>query len=120
MKRFSGIYLLVVGISILGMWTMILISEEIDEGLKEFSFHLFSEFLLAFLCIISALRLLCEDGQKGLFLSMAAHGMLIYSVLNAAGYYAERGEWAFLVLFTMLFLISSFLLIRQLRVRLPG
>jgi hypothetical protein len=39
--------------------------------------------------------LIIRKNRSGIVLAVAAHGMVSYSVLNAAGYYAERGEIIF-------------------------
>jgi hypothetical protein len=41
----------------------------------------------------------------------AGHGMVVYSVLNAAGYYAERDGTGFAVMFMVLLLFSAVTLI---------
>lgn len=104
-KKLSAYYLVLLGVSISGMWIIILLNGEIEEGRVEFLFHLFSEFLMALTCF-SAGILTLRKHFSGIGLSIAGHAMLIYSVLNAAGYYAERGNVMFPVLFIVLFLLS--------------
>lgn len=101
-------YSILLGVSVLLMWIFILLNETIPEGKNEMIFHLFSELLMAVLCIVSGMMLL----KKGLqILNVAAHAMVIYSVLNAAGYYSERNEFIMTVIFLILFIISLMILI---------
>lgn len=97
-NKIIGIYSLVLGIAIIGMWLMILSGTTLPEGRTELSFHLASEFLMATFCIVSGILILRRKHPGRLF-NMAALGMMIYSVLNAAGYYGERGEKAAMIMF---------------------
>ncbi len=103
--RIIGGYSLFLGFSVLIMWVMILKGGEVTEGKTEMTFHLVSEFLMALLCILSGLYLL--GGQrKWMKVNMLAHAMVIYSVLNAAGYYGQKEELAMMLMFLVLFLLS--------------
>ena len=85
LKKVTAFYAIVIGISMLGMWSMIILTGGIIEGPVEVSFHLVSEFLTAILLLISGIGLL-RGNTKGRELFLISNGMLIYSVLNAAGY----------------------------------
>jgi len=89
------------------MWIIILLNGQIEEGRVEFLFHLSSEFLMALFCFFAGILVL-KKHISGTGLSIAGHAMLIYSVLNAAGYYAERGYVLFPILFIILFILSMF------------
>jgi hypothetical protein len=108
-ERIIAVYSLFLGTAILGLWTLILITGEIPEGQVEFTFHLFSEFLMAAGCLAAG-TMLYKKKRSGTLVAIAAHAMVIYSVLNASGYYAERGEVAFPVLFLILMTLSSVIL----------
>jgi hypothetical protein len=99
-------YSIFVGISVIAMWTMILLTETPPEGKTELSFHLFSEFLMAFLCLVSGILLLIKKPlSRGL--NILGLGMVIYSVLNAAGYYGERNEIPMMILFILLLILTT-------------
>jgi hypothetical protein len=108
-KKIIAGYSLFLGAAILGLWTIILITGEIPEGPVEFAFHLFSEFLMAFGCLAAGI-LMFRNRRSGSRIAVAAHAMVIYSVLNAAGYYGERGEIAFPILFMVLLAASMVVL----------
>ncbi|MDB4584296.1 hypothetical protein N9164_14180 [Draconibacterium sp.] len=100
-------YSIFLGILVLLMWGFILLTEPIRDGKNEMIFHLLSEILMAALCITSGL-LLIKNGQQNL--NIAAHAMVIYSVINAAGYYFEKNEFLMTAMFFILFIFSLFIL----------
>jgi CHASE2 domain-containing sensor protein len=111
-NKLTGYYSIFLGVAILGMWFFILFTEPIGEGKTEMTFHLFSEFLMAFILLISGI-MLTRNNKNALRLNIAGHAMLIYSVLNAAGYYAEREEWIIPMVFIFLLLISAMIISYQ-------
>lgn len=74
--------------------------------MKKVSFHLISEFFMAILLIVSGYILLRNNSNGGKIF-LVAHGMLLYSVLNAEGYYGERGNTGMTFMFLSFFIISS-------------
>ncbi len=104
--RLIALYSLFLGIAILGMWGAILASSALPEGPVELTFHLISETLMALAALASGILIL-RGRRYGKMTGVAAHGMVIYSVLNAAGYYAERGERLLPALFILLMLGSA-------------
>jgi hypothetical protein len=109
-NKFIAFYLFFIGISVIGMWLKILQTQTPPEGETEFSFHLFAEFLMATVCIVGGfLQLLKAKHAKTM--SIAGLSMVIYSVLNAAGYYGERGGTAMMVMFICLFILSVIALV---------
>lgn len=111
-KVFAG-YSILVGVCMLGMWSMILLTGGVSEGTIEISLHLVSEFLTAILLLISGICVL-KNKVYGNKLSLISNGMLIYSVLNAAGYYGQRGNLPMLCMFTIIFIISTSFLVLEL------
>lgn len=109
-KRIAAFYSIFAGISIMGMWCMILLSSTIPEGPVEMSFHLFSEFLMAVLLLIGGIGML-KGIAYGRKLFLVSNGMLIYSVLNAAGYYGQSSNYAMTGMFMVFFAVSTVLLI---------
>jgi len=108
---FSSCYLKIVGIAIMVSWIVILPSGAREEGQLELGFHLLSECILALLCYLAGM-LQGRGHRRGHNLAMAAHAMLIYSVLNAAGYYAQLGLLVPLGVFTLMFFLSAYLILR--------
>ena len=95
------------------MWLLILNNEKPPEGPVEMTFHLFSEFLMATICIVSGILLL-KNNSMGKPINFIGLGMIIYSVLNAAGYYGERQNFPMVVMFIILCILSMIAIFVQL------
>ena len=104
--KIIAIYSIIIGIAVMSLWIMILKNQRIPEGKTEILFHLFSEYLMAFICVISGLLLLVKSWMAKP-LNLLGLGMVIYSVLNAAGYYGQRSDATMMFLFLGLFLSTS-------------
>ena len=103
--KILALYSIFIGIAVMVMWVLILYKNDLPEGKLELSFHLFSEFLMAAFCLLSGIGLLKRIKNSKVFNAMGL-GMLLYSVLNAAGYYGQREENPMLVMFIVLFFIT--------------
>jgi len=99
-------YSIFLGISVITMWIMIFQTETPPEGRIELSFHLFSEFIMALLCLVSGILML-RNKPMSRFLNILGLGMVIYSVLNAAGYYGEKNEFPMMIMFIMLLILTT-------------
>lgn len=104
--KIVGYYSIFIGIAVITMWTMILFTQHPPEGKTELTFHLFSEFVMAILCIFSGILIL-KNKAFGKSLNILALGMVIYSVLNAAGYYGENNEVQMMIMFVALSILTS-------------
>lgn len=112
-RKIAAVYSIVIGISVLVMWSMTILTGGIKEGPVEILFHLVSEFIMAILLLISGIGLLRgKTYVRKLFL--ISNGMLIYSVLNAAGYFGQSGNITMTIMFLAIFIISSGLLLSRL------
>jgi hypothetical protein len=109
-RKVAAVFSILIAISLLGMWGMIILTGGITEGSIEISFHLVSEFLMAFLLLIGGIGLLREK-VYGTKVFLISNGMLTYSVLNAAGYYGQRNNFVMLSIFIAILIISSVFLI---------
>lgn len=105
-----------VGISMLGMWLVFLITKQVPELSTrpvETSLHLTAEVLTAFALIAAGAGLYFRQvWAKDLFL--VSMGMLLYSVIQAAGYFAQQGSFTYLTmfgLFAMLAVVFTILII---------
>ncbi|MFB6319499.1 hypothetical protein [Saccharicrinis sp. FJH54] len=105
-KKIIGIYSVFLGVSIIAMWTMILSTDGTTEGNTEITFHLASEFTMALLCVIGGIMLL-KSMRHSKEISILGHGMVLYSVINAAGYYGERGDLHINVMFLTILSLST-------------
>lgn len=113
--KVAGYYSVFIGISVIAMWLMILKNGSVPEGRTELSFHLFSEFLMASVCIVGGILLLRKN-SLGKPVTSIGLGMVLYSVLNAAGYYGELGNTPMMIMFIFLFVLSMVALLINLQV----
>jgi hypothetical protein len=104
--RVIAYYSIFIGFTILIFWINVLTQGQISEGKTEITFHLLSEFLMAVICLISGILLL-KNSPGAMMLNILGLGMVIYSVLNAAGYYGERGNTIMMLMFSLLFILTS-------------
>lgn len=112
--RVIGIYSILLGMSVIGLWLMILNNQVLPEGRIEMAFHLFSEFLMATICIAGGILLLRRN-KAGKPFTLVGLSMVIYSVLNAAGYYGEKHEMPMALMFIVLFLVTAVALLLMLK-----
>ena len=110
--KFAGIFALAVGILMFGQWAVSLATggvPELQTAPMAIGFHLAAEVLTALALILSGLALL-KKRTWGRTLFLVAGGMLLYSVINSPGYFAQRGQWLLVGLFAVLFFVAIFLL----------
>ena len=113
-KKIVAYYSILIGIAVISTWIMILHNQEIPEGRIEMSYHLVSEFIMAFLCITSGIMMIFNY-KKAKYFNVLSHGMVIYSMLNAAGYYGENSNKIMMVFFSILCIFSSLIIYFNLR-----
>ena len=109
----SGIYAIVVGIGIIGLWTMLLLTNQVPELKTEpiaIKFHITAEIVMGILSLLSGIFLLIGLSWAPYFFILAM-GSVIYAVINAAGYYGQRKQWAFAIMFGIILIASVSLVI---------
>ncbi|MBN2481835.1 MAG: hypothetical protein JXB19_08855 [Bacteroidales bacterium] len=105
MKKTVGIYSLIIGISVICIWLVILFSSSVPEGKIELGFHLYAEFSMAAVCLVSGFMMLINK-PLSVETNIGGMGMVVYSCLNAAGYYGQNGSTSVMILFILLFLTT--------------
>jgi hypothetical protein len=116
-ESLAGAYAVGVGLAMLSMWTALYLSGEITElatAPLEIGYHLTAEGLTAVALIVAGLGFLRGRVWAGRLLPVAL-GMLLYTVINSAGYYATLGEWPMVGTFTVLTVATGALLVSMLR-----
>lgn len=103
-----ALYSVFIGISVILFWNWFLMTQVPNKGFTELTFHIISEVLMALLSITAGYCFMRFEYLKPM---IAAHAMLVYSTLNAAGYYIEKNEFLILILFVFLFIVSFSILI---------
>jgi hypothetical protein len=106
--KFAGIYAIVVGLMMVAQWSFFLITGKVPELQSEpirLSFHLAAEFTTALGLLASGLGLLRKAAwaSKG-FLIFG--GMLLYTVIVSPGYFAQQGQWIFVMMFGLLLVLA--------------
>lgn len=110
MKKLIAIYSIILGCSVLILWMTILLIEGMPEGKWQQVFHLTSEGIMALACLFSGFSSLRGSPLSDPCL-IGSHAMVIYSVLNAAGYYAQNADPAMALLFVVLCFLSVLIIV---------
>lgn len=108
--RFAGIYGITVGILILVQWVYFLLTAHVPElGTAPFGivFHLAAEFMTSIVMIAGGISVLRRKPWATRLYYLGS-GMLIYAVVNSTGYFVQLGQWAFVIMFAVLFFLTVF------------
>jgi hypothetical protein len=101
--RFAGWFGITVGVSMAAMWLVfftILGVPELEGEPIRLAFHLAAEGLTATALLVGGIALLVNRPWARSAFTFAA-GMLAYISVNGSGYFAQRGEWPFVVMFAV-------------------
>ena len=107
---FSAIFAIAVGLMMIGQWTLTIARGQVPgpeddavagRGRVEMTFHWIAEFVTAIALILGGLGLIMKWGA-GVELFLVAAGMLIYAVVNSAGYFAQQRQWPPVVMFGLI------------------
>lgn len=93
----------------IGIWTALLGTEQVPEINTEpiyLLYHLTAEFLTAITLLIGGFGLFANR-KWGLEIYLVSMGMLLYAVLNAGGYYAQKSEWIMVGMFTLFTILTT-------------
>ena len=105
---FAAVFALVVGVGMIGQWILFLATGQVPELETEplrIRFHLAAEFTTALALLVGGLALL-TDQPWGRWFYLLAAGMLLYTVIVSPGYFAEKGQWAFVGMFAVVLLLA--------------
>ncbi|MBD3227219.1 MAG: hypothetical protein GF329_03440 [Candidatus Lokiarchaeota archaeon] len=109
----SGIYAIIIGIGIIGLWLMLLLTSQVSELKTEpiaIKFHIAAEMIMGALSLISGIILLIGLPSARLIFILAM-GLIIYAVINSAGYYGQKKQWIFVIMFGIILIGSCSLII---------
>jgi hypothetical protein len=93
-RKLASIYSIIIGVAMFCMWISFLITNQVPEintALLKITYHLLAEFLTAILLLISGFGLFTKKSW-GFHLYLISIGMLLYTVIVSAGYYANLGD----------------------------
>lgn len=115
--KFSAWFSIVVGVAMLGQWAVFIATGQVPELRTEpirIAFHLVGEATTALTLLVAGVSLLRHRpwaAKLGLF----GLGMLAYTVIVSPGYFAQRGEWPFVVMFAVLLVLTAIALAQLFR-----
>ena len=115
-KSLAAYFAIFVGISIIGVWTMLYITGSIPELNTEpirIWMHLIAEMTTGIVLILGAYGLL-RNKRWGYNTYLISMGMLIYTLIVSPGYYAEKGNYLFVGIFIIMAFLAIMLIITSL------
>jgi hypothetical protein len=105
---FSSVFVIVVGLGMIVQWAMSYVSKQIPELQTEpirIWFHIAAEMLTALMLVASGLGLLtARPWAPRVYL--ISTGMLIYTAIVSPGYFAQRGQWTWLLIFGVIIMLA--------------
>jgi hypothetical protein len=106
---FSAWYGIVVAALIFAQWGFFLAYgsvPELENSPREIAFHMTAEFLMGIVLLIGSVGLL-QEWRWAPVMYLTGAGMVVYSVINSPGYFAQRGNWALVGMFMVLLLLTA-------------
>jgi hypothetical protein len=110
MKKRIAYFSIFLGLMVIGMWLDLLLKGSINEGTTAISFHIFAEFIMAVICVVSGIAMI-RNKPYGIETNILCMGMVVYSTLNAAGYYGQQGQRPMMIIFLIICALAAFTII---------
>ena len=105
---YPALFAILVGIGMIALWMVSYFTGQIPELESEpirIKFHLAAEFTTAGVLIIAGVGLLaCLDWAVSVYL--VAMGFLFYTVIVSPGYFAQKGQWSYVVMFGLILMLG--------------
>ncbi|SHJ76160.1 hypothetical protein SAMN02745975_02809 [Geosporobacter subterraneus DSM 17957] len=117
-KKAASVYAIFMGLCMIGMWVMFYLSgsiPELETKPVEIAMHLIAEFTTAALLILGGYGLL-KDQPWGMNIYCISMGMLLYTLMMSPGYFLQKGELSFGIMFGAFFITAvllTYLLLKQ-------
>jgi hypothetical protein len=105
---FPAVFAILVGIGMIIQWTLSYVKEQIPELETEpirIKFHIAAEMLTAAFLLIAGVGLLVSR-PWATHLFLVAIGMLLYTSVVSPGYFAQQGQWGWLVMFGVIIILA--------------
>ncbi len=106
--KFTAWFCLIVGLFIFISWFFFLVTGQVPELATEpyaIAAHLLAEAATAVVLIVAGVGLLRQRSWASP-VALVGLGMLIYTVINSSGYFAELGDWPPVFVFALLLLLA--------------
>lgn len=107
-SKASSIFALIVGMMMLFMWVFFIVAglvPEFETRPAEIILHLIAELTTAAVLITAGLITL-KGFACGKWLYPFSIGMLMYTLIVSPGYYLQSGDYTFVAMFAVLFILS--------------
>ncbi|QMS85650.1 hypothetical protein [Candidatus Xianfuyuplasma coldseepsis] len=94
----------VIGIGIIGLWIMLIGTNQVPEFETEpvgIVFHIIIEITMALFALVTA-WLLYKSASLRFPILLLTNGLLMYSVVNSAGYYGDAQNYSMIALFAII------------------
>ena len=107
-KKIAAVYSIIVGASMIGMWTVFYVIGEIPEINTEpakIVMHLIAEFVTAIALILGGIGLI-SNRKWGFQTYLLSMGMLMYTLIVSPGYYIQSGDFIFVAMFTLFIILA--------------
>jgi hypothetical protein len=111
---FAAVYAMIIGVAMIAQWTLTIVRGQVPtpqedpvagRGFWDMIFHWAAEFLTAIVLVVSGLALLMS-WSWALPLYLVAMGMLLYSLINSPGYFAQLRQWPMVAFFGVMLILA--------------
>jgi len=105
-------FCLIIGVCMIAQWLFFILTGNVPELESEpvrIAFHLTAEAATAIALVFSA-WLLRRKARNARTAATFALGMLAYTSIVSPGYFAQFGQWPFVVMFAVLLVLTGFAL----------
>lgn len=105
---FAAIFSIIIGIGMIGQWGVTYAKKQIPELKTEpirIRFHILAEMVTAILLILGGTGLIAKI-DWGTYIFLISMGMLFYTAIVSPGYFAQRGQWAWIIMFSAIIILG--------------
>lgn len=107
---FPAVFAIIVGIGMIRQWIASFIGKQIPELKTEpvrIGFHIAAEMITAICLVVSGIGLLTTQTWS-VPLYLVASGMLFYTAIVSPGYFAQKEQWGWLLMFGIIIILNIF------------
>ena len=108
MMFFPAVFAILVGIGMIVQWMLSYVNKQIPELRTEpirIKFHITAEMLTAASLLVAGIGLLLSVSWA-INLYLIAAGMLFYTSVVSPGYFAQQGQWGWLIMFSAIIILG--------------
>ena len=106
--RLAAWYGVLVAMLVFAQWIFFIASgnvPEFEDAPREIAFHIAAEMAMALVLLAGSIAVL-QRRAWGALLYLVGAGMVIYSVINSPGYFAQAGDWGLMAIFMVLLVLT--------------